>query len=187
MEAAPQIPSFSELSKKWLCVGRGPHLGRANVAPGRWVLAAPPQAWPFRTWDMADENCWYCTRKADMCPIVDGYYCIWWPPMCSPAPFCFRDCCRERHTVYPAQHGKDTVLHLLTRNGSWRKNYREPAHSLKLRAVATADICRDSARNAVCAPHIKTKKYLSLKKCLILYIVCTTWKTSAMQDTFRSC
>lgn len=36
-----------------MCVGRGAHLSRARVAPGRQGLAASHRAWSFRTRDVA--------------------------------------------------------------------------------------------------------------------------------------
>lgn len=48
-------------------------------------------------------------------------------------------------------------------------------HSLKLHTVATTEICRDSACNAVCPPYIKNKqKKLGLKIYLAFYIACTS-------------
>lgn len=42
------FPAFQET-----CVGRGAHLSRARVAPGRQGLAASHRAWSFRTRDVA--------------------------------------------------------------------------------------------------------------------------------------
>ena len=170
----PLGPSFSQLSRKRrVCWKWCPS---EQSQSGTWQTGScsiTPSMVLQDSGHHSHESCWHPSRKADVCPITDWCFCSWRPPMPSAAPYCFRDCCRERRVVYPVQNGNDAVLHLLTRNGVWRRNYRDQAHSLKLRTVATAEICRDSACNAVwCAPHIKNKQKIPWLKKIPYFVHC---------------
>lgn len=180
----PLGPSFSQLSRKHVCWKGCPS---EQSQSGTWQTGSCSitPSMVLQDSGCSHESCWHPSRKAGVCSITDRRFCSWQPPIALPSFLLLSWLLhREAHGL-PSVKWKWRSASLLTRNGVWRKNYRDQAKSLKLCTVATAEICRDSACNAVCAPHIKTKQKIPwLKKNTLL---CTLFAPTGKHKVCKLC